>query len=74
MLFFICSKIDEFEAFNSDPYNSTLYRFAVASPTPVLFIQTYEKKEVIPLYQVLIPNIAPYENAQLYKCIKSYLM
>jgi hypothetical protein len=55
-IFSFASKIDEFEALNSDPYNSTLYRFAVASPTPVVFIQTYEKKEVIPLYQVQMPN------------------
>ena len=46
------SKVDEFETLNADPYNSTLFKFAVYSSTPVLFLQTYEKKEVIPLYQV----------------------
>jgi hypothetical protein len=29
-----------------------MYKFAVSSSSPVLFLQTYEKKEVIPLYQV----------------------
>ncbi len=47
-----CSKLDEFETLNSDPYNSTMYKFAVASSTPVLFVETFERKEVIPLYHV----------------------
>ena len=37
---------------NADPYNSTVFKFGVAASTPVLFVQTYEKKEVIPLYHV----------------------
>ena len=47
------SKIADFEWLNADPYNSTLYKFVVASPTPVIFVQTYIKKEVIPLYHVV---------------------
>jgi hypothetical protein len=52
MFVFCLSKLDEFETLNSDPYNSTMYKFAVASSTPVLFVETFERKEVIPLYHV----------------------
>ena len=44
--------MDEFETLNADPYNSTLFKFGVAASNPVLFVQTYEKKEVIPFYHV----------------------
>ncbi len=37
---------------HSDPYNSTLYRATVESSTPMLFVQTFSRKEVIPIYHV----------------------
>jgi len=37
---------------HSDPYNSTLYKATVESSTPMLFVQTFSRKEVIPIYHV----------------------
>lgn len=46
---------EDFNFFNAGPYNSTLYRFTISSSTPVIFVQTYSKKEVIPLYHIISP-------------------
>lgn len=52
LLFGFFSAIQDFKRMHPDPYNSTLYRATVESSTPMLFVQTFTRKEVIPIYHV----------------------
>ena len=38
------------ENLKQDPYNSSLYKMAVLSPTPIIYVQKYVDRRVIPIY------------------------